>query len=498
MHIPFPCPSPSPSPTPQRCCGTATTSFMSGKEKSASALIAVARVLERRRPLDGGEDEFLALYARAAAAKPSLFTRVWTDPGAYFWVRMAYQLVATCVSGAALTPLADAYCRAVGADDPRQALARHLEDFKRFMLALHLLERSECRFTSPLRTRLPMTIPATRLTIEGEGLIEISRLARRRLEVVHGGERLSLPLAAGRGGASAALRVVEYPEVGHAGVRLTLQPPAFDLPGLDFAAPAIDAGLDVQLRHRLLIARTLALIQAHQRRTFVQFREVMRTIALKPRRAGTYTNITHSDLPGAFIASVVENPYELADTFIHEFHHNRLFFIEERGAFFDSAAENALTGRGHYSPWRDDPRPLHGLFHAVYVALPVVRFWLDVHATGGVDPTCRAYAVDRILRGIAQLELGVAELERSASLSAFGRTLFDQMKLEVADLRHDIGCSYGLPSDAPAIECRDDGAFEPEISKLTGKPLTVREAVEEHVRRFTPAPLSTTAVETVR
>lgn len=464
-------------------------------EKSASALIAVARVLDRRRPLDGAEDEFLALYARAVAMKPSLFTRVWTDPGAYFWVRMAYQLVATCVNGAALTPLAAAYCRSVDAADPRQALARHLEDFKRFMLALHLLGRSECRFASPFRTRLPLTIPATRLTIEGEGQIEISRLARRRLDIVHAGKRVSLPLAVARGGGSAALRVVEYPEVGHAGVCVALHPPAFDLPGLDFAAPALAAGLDVQRRHRLLIAHTLALVQTHQRRTFVQFREVMRTIALKPRRAGTYTNITHSDLPGAFIASVVENPYELADTFIHEFHHNRLFFIEERGAFFDSAAENALTGRGYYSPWRDDPRPLHGLFHAVYVAIPVARFWLDVYATGDLDPASRAYAIDRILRGIAQLELGVDELERSASLSAFGRTLFDQMRLEVTELRHDIGCSYGLPSDAPAIECRDDGAFEPEISKVTGKALTVREAVAEHVRRFTPAPASTAAAE---
>ena len=453
-------------------------------EKSAAALIAVARVLERHRPLAGGEDEFLSAYARATAMRPAAFTRVWTDPAAYFWVRMAYQLVATCVSGAALPPLASAYCAAIGSDDPRHALARHLDDFKRFVLALHLFERTECRFETPLEARLPMTIPGTRLGIEGEGTIMITRLARRRLELVDGSRTTSLSLRPTIDGERAALRVVEWPEVAHAGVTLALNPLAFDLPGLDFAAPAVDAGFDFQLRHRMLVVRTLALMQLHQRATFIQFRDVMRTIALKPRPAGSYTNITHSDLPGAFIAAVIANPHELADTFIHEFHHNRLFFIEERGPFFEPGAEDALAAGRHYSPWRDDPRPLHGLLHAVYVAIPVARFWLAVHADGGLDGDGRAYAVDRILRGIAQLDLGAAELERSARFTPFGRSLFDGMKAVIAELHHEAGCNAGLPSNAPALVCRDDGGFEPEISKLTGRALTVREAVEEHVRRF--------------
>lgn len=49
-------------------------------EKTATALIAVERTMRARRPLGGGEDEFLQLYEFIAAANPESFTQVWEDP----------------------------------------------------------------------------------------------------------------------------------------------------------------------------------------------------------------------------------------------------------------------------------------------------------------------------------------------------------------------------------------------------------------------------------
>jgi hypothetical protein len=43
------------------------------------------------------------------------------------------------------------------------------------------------------------------------------------------------------------------------------------------------------------------------------------------------------------------------------------------------AAENVLDlelDEKFYSPWRDDPRPLEGLFHAIYVSSGVARFYV--------------------------------------------------------------------------------------------------------------------------
>ena len=58
---------------------------------------------------------------------------------------------------------------------------------------------------------------------------------------------------------------------------------------------------------------------------------------------------------GAFIVGFVANPWELADTLIHEMSHGRLFALEDAGSLFDEAACDPLGDERYYSPWRDDP-----------------------------------------------------------------------------------------------------------------------------------------------
>ena len=88
-----------------------------------------------------------------------------------------------------------------------------------------------------------------------------------------------------------------------------------------------------------------------------------------------FVNVSASELPGAFVCTVPADLYVLAGSFIHEFHHNTLFGIEERGPFFDMSEEDVVEGENHYSPWVETLRPLHGILHAVYVFLPVFRYW---------------------------------------------------------------------------------------------------------------------------
>ena len=134
-------------------------------EKTASALIAISQVLDRNRPLGGEESEFLELYQRMVAAEPDAFTAVWRDPTAYFWVRLAYEFVGNCLAPAPLSALAESVFRARGALDPRSALAAHLSDFKRFVLALGVTTKTDQTFRSPFEVDLPFAIPSTRLVI---------------------------------------------------------------------------------------------------------------------------------------------------------------------------------------------------------------------------------------------------------------------------------------------------------------------------------------------
>jgi hypothetical protein len=204
-------------------------------------------------------------------------------------------------------------------------------------------------------------------------------------------------------------------------------------------------------------------------------------IALKPRGAGGYDDFSNPELPGAFIASVVHDPLELADHFIHELQHNRLSFLEEAGPLFATPSCDPSLARGCYSPWRDQPRSLYGVFHGVYVFLAVYRYWRRVHDAGDASADARAYAVDRLLRLPRQLALAVAMLERYARLTPFGRALLAQLARDVAAVRADVR-SAQLPADAPALRATEDGGYASERD-ADGRPLRVLEALRLHVAR---------------
>lgn len=448
-------------------------------EKSASALVATARALRRNRPLAGGEQEFLDLYRAVADANPRLFTRVWQDPTAYYWVRMAYQLTATCLTGAPLPPLAEEYCADVGAVRPEEALAAHLGDFKRFVLALRLAAGTRVRFRTPLEARLPVAVPATSLSLVGDGTVRIRALAGRRLDLEHDGRALTLELSPG---ASAdGVEVAACPVVAGDRVRVDLEPHALNLPGLRFAREAAATSLAYQASHAPLVAESLGLMARHQPLAHSHFARLMRLVVMKPYGIAGYSNLSHSDLPGAAICSVIEDPYETTDTLVHELHHNRFFFVEESGPFFrDSTA--AIVENRYYSPWRDDLRPLHGVFHALYVYLPVARYWLAVHRSGETREPRRSYVVDRVLRIPRQLGAAATVLRRHGDFTPLGASLFEAMEREVAAVAEAAG-ALGLPDDAPAMKLEASGRLDVERDPGDGRPLTVRDAVTSHIAR---------------
>jgi len=181
-----------------------------------------------------------------------------------------------------------------------------------------------------------------------------------------------------------------------------MQPHLFHLPDMVDMVDMVDvvdvvaAGIRFQWQHRELLEETLGQIQTYAPEVFEQFRLVMRTIVFKPDIGGT-SNTSYSRLPGACTFSVWGNAQILAENLIHEFHHNRLFAIEDRQPFFDLAQADAIGDARYYSPWRRDPRPLYGIFHAVYVFVPVCRYWMRVIEAALLDGSIdRTYAESRL------------------------------------------------------------------------------------------------------
>lgn len=427
-------------------------------EKSARILLALQRTLERERPLGGGEAEFCELASSLVDVDPNLFTQVWTDPSAYRWVRVAFHLLAATLRGTEPPPETRSVCQALGDLSASDALRHHLDEFKRFVLALDHLRGFERKLETPLRVELPFALPGTRLCVEGEGSAEVW--------------------------STAGLRLRACPALGIEGCRVRLQPEAFNLPGVRFADTVLEWGAAYQTEHRALLEESMRLVARYVPDCFDQLRKIVQVIALKPLRAGDFSNTSFSDLPGAFVVAVIEHPYELADSLIHEFHHDRLFTIEEQGAFFESPGAG-VRAEPYYSPWRHDLRSLQGILHAVYVHQPVWRFWSSVLATEPAEPCLADYARDRLLRYALQISIGVDQLARHARFTDFGASLFAELRRTGGQILREVESVIGS-RDVPALSCQEDGALRPERGLGEDHLLTVRDSVAQHVRRFAP------------
>ena len=445
--------------------------------------MAIREVLGSDRPLAGGEDDFLALYERLADCTPDSFTAVWTDPTAYFWTRVTYQLVATCVAGETLTAQADDFCRALGAQSPAEALRESLQRFKAFVIAACALDGAALDLDPPLRVSLPWALPGTRWWLDGNGVRHIAGVRDGALQFADG---TALPLRSGTAHGDIAVR--ECPLASHGEVAIRLQWALFhDLPGLGFTAPALDAGPGYQRQQVALTERTLALVARHHPPSLEQMTASLDVLAYKPLHAGYYSNMSYSDLPGAFICGVIEQPYELADTFIHELHHNRLFFLEEDGPFLEPrGGVDPLDDRLYYSPWRDDPRPLHGILHAAYVYVPVTEFWISVYRQPDLAVDVSAYAHDRVLRYLAQLRLGLHQLRTHAGATDRGQDVIDGIARRLAALERS---ARTLPLDPRrgALRCEANGRISAEHGP-DQQPLSLERSLALHIERFAPVP----------
>lgn len=444
---------------------------------SARVLAGIRGTLRRRRPLAGAEGEFLELCDRAAASAPPAVAVVWSDPLAYHWTRVAYQLLGACLAGAPVPRPVAPYCEGLGAADASRALALHLDRFKAFALGVAVLTGTDRPFARPLRVALPFAIPGTRRALEGEGTAEVEGFTDGRLRLKADGENWALA-PSGYSGDPAPVRLRPGVVVQHDGYELLVQPAAFNVPGLEIGAPVLRAGRPFHERHAPLLEAGLGRVARYAPETFAGFRRAVRLAGLKPRDWGGFDDMSDPELPGSFVASVTLNPLEFGDHLVHEFQHNRLSFIEEYGPLFDSAP----GGTDYYSPWRDKPRALYGVFHGVYVFVAVCRYWLNVHAAADTGPADRAYAVDRLLRLPRQLALAVGMLSRHARLTPMGRAILGQLGRDADAVRREVGRA-SLPADAPALKVAEDGTYAPEFKREDGRPITVRECLREHLRR---------------
>lgn len=115
----------------------------------------------------------------------------------------------------------------------------------------------------------------------------------------------------------------------------------------------------------------------------VQF---VRDPAADPRKIVSFSD---NSVPGALYVSISQDdrlidPYDLADSLIHEHRHQKLYLLERYAPTVERTSALVV------SPWREDLRPPSGLLHAVFVFVELRRFWLYVRDHGPAEMNSRA------------------------------------------------------------------------------------------------------------
>ena len=454
--------------------------FYQQSEKSAAVLLALKSVFQRANWSDEATAEFLDLLDKVTDFDSAAFTRVWQQPFSHVWIRRAYYLAQASIAGVECDPSVVAYCRRIGHDTPPAALAFHLEQFKAIVLGVAAVAKTNIRFARPLRAELPFAVPGTPFSISGERFVHL-------WGVENGCLLLEAPELCGRLRLEPDACVADY--LVHQCAQVTvddytvlLSADAFRITAFDDCAPVLEAGNEFQRQHVRLAGDTFRCIQRFDPESFRQFSNAIVAIAFKPEESGTYQNISHSEMPGAFFCVPINNALALGDKFIHELHHNRLFAIEgKQGEFFHAWQLDPSHAPRYYSPWRDDLRPLHGLIHAVYVHVPVLRYWREVYQADDLREVDRPFVVCQLLITAERLRLGIGVLSRYAEFTNFGRELFDQLQHDVGDVRRRVA-DLDLNEESPALEVCEDGSYRP--AKADGRALDCREIILEHLRRF--------------
>jgi hypothetical protein len=97
--------------------------------------------------------------------------------------------------------------------------------------------------------------------------------------------------------------------------------------------------------------------------------------AVLPLHSGgiSYGSASAQDILGLIFLPGIDEIYDLAECYLHESLHQKLFRMDScKPIFLDP---NAYSKDEFYSPWRNDPRPLNGILHGCYVFVGVSLFW---------------------------------------------------------------------------------------------------------------------------
>jgi len=122
-----------------------------------------------------------------------------------------------------------------------------------------------------------------------------------------------------------------------------------------------------------MLARAWTVLVTGHRETATLLPVVISTLVPLRRRAPPSRPVssTAASCFGAIALSLPDDPVDMAETLVHEFHHAVLSAATDVTALTHRDGADVLT----YAPWREDPRPVGALLQGCYAHLGITSFW---------------------------------------------------------------------------------------------------------------------------
>lgn len=152
-------------------------------------------------------------------------------------------------------------------------------------------------------------------------------------------------------------------------------------------------------------------------------------VPLMSQQSGRGMSVTSSQTFGSCALSDPVDAITLAVTLIHEFQHAKLGCLHDLIPLH-SARRDML----YYSPWREDPRPLHGLLHGVYAYLGVTDFW----RTQRQFATANGLFQFEFARSREQTGEALTIVEQSGYLTEAGECFVAEMRAQLDHYQDDL------------------------------------------------------------
>ncbi|GII75781.1 hypothetical protein Sru01_07630 [Sphaerisporangium rufum] len=156
-------------------------------------------------------------------------------------------------------------------------------------------------------------------------------------------------------------------------------------------------------------------------------------VPIRAPDASTHVSGSFREAPG-LVALALGTEVATVEALVHEYGHQKLYALMMLDPLIAGDTGEAV----HYSPWRDDPRPLGGLLQAVYTFVSVLHFYRAALGTPGTGGLPAAEVITRAYQLTGQVRDGLAGLRERDAFSPLGRALAAALELRLAEATGDL------------------------------------------------------------